>query len=139
MAIDQSLVTLEFLWYKLSSSQFYKKLTRKIAFMRGGLGSSSTIWTGTRYELKILRYCGKNQKFVGANYYICGKSRGNTGRGRGFFLPTSWIGFRYVILHIICATCRKFVIFFVFSMFIFNVFMNIIFLSIFIWFQLFVC
>ena len=28
--------------------------------MRGGLGSSSTIWTGTRYELKISRYCGKS-------------------------------------------------------------------------------
>ena len=41
---DQSLVTLAFLREKLSQPQFYKDFTRKTAFLRGGLGSSSIIW-----------------------------------------------------------------------------------------------
>ena len=32
---DQSLVTAAFLWEKLSQPQFYKDLTRKIAFFEG--------------------------------------------------------------------------------------------------------
>ena len=32
---DQGLVTLAFLWEKLSYPQFYKDLTKKINFMRG--------------------------------------------------------------------------------------------------------
>ena len=42
-SFDQSLVTLAFLWQKLSKSQFYKDLTRQTVFLRGGLGSSSII------------------------------------------------------------------------------------------------
>ena len=38
------LVTLAFLREKLSQPQFYKDLTRKTGFLRGGLGSSSIIW-----------------------------------------------------------------------------------------------
>ena len=34
---DQSLVTLGFLWGRLSQPQFHKALTRKIPFLRGGL------------------------------------------------------------------------------------------------------
>ena len=41
---DQSLATVAFLWETLSQPQFYKDLTRKTAFFRGGLGSSSIIW-----------------------------------------------------------------------------------------------
>ena len=40
---DKSLVALAFLWEKLSLPQFYKDLTKKIAFFRGGLGSDSMI------------------------------------------------------------------------------------------------
>ena len=40
---DESLVALVFLWEKLSQPQFYKDLTRKTTFLRGGLGSSSII------------------------------------------------------------------------------------------------
>ena len=32
------------IWEKLSQPQFYKDLTTKTAFLRGGLGSSSIIW-----------------------------------------------------------------------------------------------
>ena len=32
------------LWEKLSQPQFYKDLTRKTAFLRGGLGLSSITW-----------------------------------------------------------------------------------------------
>ena len=39
----QSLVTVAFLWEKLSQPQLYKDLTRKTAFLRGGHGSSSVI------------------------------------------------------------------------------------------------
>ena len=41
---DQSLVTVAFLWEKLSEPQLYHDLTRKTAFFRGGLCSSSIIW-----------------------------------------------------------------------------------------------
>ena len=40
---DQSLVTVAFLSEKLSQPQFYKDLTTKTAFLRGGLGSNLTI------------------------------------------------------------------------------------------------
>ena len=42
-SFDESLVALVFLWEKLSQPQFYKDLTRKTTFLRGGLGSSSII------------------------------------------------------------------------------------------------
>ena len=41
---DQILVTLAFLFEKLSQPQFYEDLTKKPIFLRGGVGSSSTIW-----------------------------------------------------------------------------------------------
>ena len=41
---DQNLVTVAFLLEKLSQPQLYKNLTRKTAFLRGGLCSSSIIW-----------------------------------------------------------------------------------------------
>ena len=40
---DQSLVTVAFLSEKLSKPQFYKDLTTKTVFLRGGLGSSLII------------------------------------------------------------------------------------------------
>ena len=41
---DQSLVTLAFLREKLSQLQLYKDLTKKAAFLRGGLRSGLIIW-----------------------------------------------------------------------------------------------
>ena len=59
---DQSLVTLAFLWEKLSQPQFYKDLTRKTAFLRGGLGSSSIIRLGLGTNLKLYTSVGKGLK-----------------------------------------------------------------------------
>ena len=51
---DQSLMTLAFLWEKLSQSQFYNDLSRKTVFLRSRLDWSSIIWD---------LYKGTNLKF----------------------------------------------------------------------------
>ena len=95
---DQSLVTVAFLWEKLSQPQFYKDLTRITAFLEGwssfkfnnyglALGTNLKLYTSVGKGLKL-----KSQKYLGANFYICRSYRGKTGRGL-FVLPSlSWIG-----------------------------------------------
>ena len=86
------MVTLAFLWEKLSQPQCYKGLTRKTAFLRGGLGSrliTLNVWPlrmTLRYDLEILQECGKrpktkSQDVLGANSYVCRSYREKTGRG----------------------------------------------------------
>ena len=68
---DQSLVTAAFLWEKLSQPQFYKDLTRKIAFFEGwswfkfnnlglALGAKLKFYTSLSEEFKL-----KVRKFLG--------------------------------------------------------------------------
>ena len=68
---DQSLVTLAFLWEKLSQPQFYKDLTRKTAFFEGwswfkfnnlglALGTNLKVYTSLSKGLKL-----KARKFWG--------------------------------------------------------------------------
>ena len=85
----QSLVTLAFLWEKLSQPQFDKDLTRKTAFFEDGRGSSSIIWDWHRYKLEILHQQGKRVKTKSqkANSYVCRSYRGKTGRGSVFASP----------------------------------------------------
>ena len=61
--------------------------------MKGNLGSSSYLGTGTRYGLAVLHQYGKkvktkSQKVLGANSNISRSYRGKAGRGRGSFLLT---------------------------------------------------
>ena len=68
----------------------------KPIFLRGSVGWSSIIWTGTWYGLEILHQCDKrvktkSQKVLGANPYVCRSYRAKTGRG-WMGLPPSWIG-----------------------------------------------
>ena len=84
-------------------SKFYKDLTRITAFLRGYLGSSSTIWIGRRYELEILHHCSKrvktkSQRVFGANSYVCRSQVKEEKLVEGAFsshspLP-SWIGLK---------------------------------------------
>ena len=83
---DQSLVTVAFLWEKISQPQFYKDLTRKTTFFEVQV---QEFGTGTRYKLEILRQCGtrvrtKSQKVLGSNSYVCRSYRGKTGTGDRF-------------------------------------------------------
>ena len=60
--------------------------------MRGGLGSSSIIGTGTRYDLKCLHQYGKrvktkSQRVLGANSYVCRNCWEKTGRRLFYSLP----------------------------------------------------
>ena len=83
---DQSLVTLAFLWEKLSQPQFYKDLTRKTAFFwRVVLVQVQQFGTDTRYKLEILHQCRKrvktkSQNVFGANSYVCRSYRGKIAR-----------------------------------------------------------
>ena len=90
---DQSLVTVAFLWEKLSQPQFYKDLTRKTAFFEGWswfkfnnlrlvLGTNLKFYTSVAKGLKL-----KVRKVLGADFYVCRSYRGKTGRW-GFFFPT---------------------------------------------------
>ena len=104
------MVTVEFLWEKLSQPQFRKDLTRKTAFFRG-LVLLQIPWfgTGIRCKLEFLHQCGKkvktkSQKVLGASSYVCRSYRGKTGRG-GCVLFASphllpWIGLRKGVLKI---------------------------------------
>ena len=80
---DQSLVTVAFLWEKLSQPQFYKDLARKNAFFEG--------WSWFRFnnlELALDRNLkfytsvanGLKLKVLGANSYVYRSYRGKTGR-----------------------------------------------------------
>ena len=74
---DQSLVTLAFIWEKLSQPQFYKDLTRKTAFFEGWswfkfnnlelvLGTSLKFYTSMakRLKLKVRKFWGLIPTFV---------------------------------------------------------------------------
>ena len=91
---DQSLVTVAFLWEKLSQPQFYKDLTRKTAFFEGwswfrfnnlglALGTNLEFYTSVAKGLKL-----KVRKFFRANSYVCRSYRGKlVVRGGGFLPP----------------------------------------------------
>ena len=85
LSYDQSLVTLAFLWEKLSQPQFYKDLVRKNNFFEGpswlkfnnlrlALGVALKFYTSVTKGLKL-----KIRKFWGANFYVCRSYRGKTG------------------------------------------------------------
>ena len=94
---DQSLVTVAFLWEKLSQPQFYKDLTRKIPFFEGwswfkfnnlglGLGTNLKFSTSVvkRLKLKVRKFRGPNPTFVEV-------TREKLVEG-AFLPPQSWIG-----------------------------------------------
>ena len=58
-------------------------MTRKTAFLRGGLGSSSIIWDWHKVQTWNFTPVWK---VLGADPYFCGSYRGKTGRG-AFLLP----------------------------------------------------
>ena len=71
------------MWPKFGNSSI--SMREFITFLRGGFGSNSITWAGTRYALKIVHWCGKDvksksQKVFGANSYVCRSYRGKTGR-----------------------------------------------------------
>ena len=53
---DQSLLTLAFLWEKLSQLELYKDLTRKTTFLRVCPGSSSIIWNRGLTLVMVLKF-----------------------------------------------------------------------------------
>ena len=74
---DQSLVTVAFLWEKLSQPQFYKDLSKKTAFFKGwswfrfnnlelALGTDLNFYTSVvkRLELKVRKFWGLIPTFV---------------------------------------------------------------------------
>ena len=94
---DQSLVTLTFLWEKLSQPQFYKDLTRKTAFSERwswfkfnylglALGTKWNIYTSVAKGLKrkVRKFWGLIRTFV----EVTGEKRVRV----AFLTPTSWIG-----------------------------------------------
>ena len=100
---DQSLVTLVFLWEKLSQPEFYKDLTRKTAFFEEwswfkfnnlglALGTNLKFYTSVAKGLKL-----KVRKFLGLISMLISRIY----RGReGLFAPLpSWIGLTEAALH----------------------------------------
>ena len=97
---DQSLETLAFLWEKLSWPQFYKDLTRKIAFFELvlswswfkfnnlglALGTNLKVYTSLSKGLKL-----KVRKFWGLILAFA-EVTGEKLVGRPFYPPPSWIG-----------------------------------------------
>ena len=81
----QSLVTLAFLWKKLSELQFYKDLTRRNSFLRNSL------------DLSEKRVKTKSLKVLRANSYVCRSYRRKTGRGRVFFPQLSCLKIKHRI------------------------------------------
>ena len=81
------------IWPKFGNSNIFMAeviitsiLPQQPIFLRGALGSSSIIGTGTRYDLEILHKCGKkvetkSQKILGSNPYIYRSYSRKTGRG----------------------------------------------------------
>ena len=83
---DQSLVTLAFLWEKLSQPSFYKDLTRKtfewwfwfkFNDLRLALGTSLIFYTS------VAKGSIPTFDVLGANSDVCRTYRGKTGRGGG--------------------------------------------------------
>ena len=77
LSCDQSLVTLAFLWEKLSQPQFYKDLTRKTAFFEGwswfkfnnlglALGTNLKFYTSVAKKsiLRVIKFLGLIPRFV---------------------------------------------------------------------------
>ena len=89
---DQSLVTLPFLWEKLSQPQFYKDLTRKTAFFDGWFWfkfNNLGLTLGT--NLKLYTSVGKGLKVNGGKFWgLIPTFVGVTGEKleAGVFLPT---------------------------------------------------
>ena len=99
---DQSLVTLTFLWEKLSRPQFFKDLTRRTPFFEGwswfklnnwqglALGTNLKFYTsvGIKLKLKVRKFWGLIPAFI----EVTGEKlvRG----GRMFAGPPSWIVLR---------------------------------------------
>ena len=85
-----SLVTLAFLWEKLSWPQFYKDLTRKTAFFEkwswfkfNNLGLA--LGPNLQFNASVAKRLKLRQKVFGANSYVC-----ISYRGKPFWRP-SWI------------------------------------------------
>ena len=74
---DQGLVTIAFLWEKLSQHQFYKDLTRKKTFFKGCSWKKGSLETLHQFGKRVK---AKSQKVLGANSYVCRNYRGKTGR-----------------------------------------------------------
>ena len=99
---DSNYIVDVFMWPKFRNSsismrevikqpQFYKDLTRKTVFLRGGLGSSSIIWDWYLVKTWSFTPCDKrvktkSQKDLGANFYISRSSRRKRVRG-SFYRP----------------------------------------------------
>ena len=65
---------------------FIRIWPEKPFFLRGSVGWSSIIQTGTWYGLEILHQCDervktKSQKILGAKSYVCRSYRAKTGKG----------------------------------------------------------
>ena len=95
---DQSLVTLAFLWEKLSWPQFYKDLTRKITFFEGWpLFKFNNLELALGMNLKFYTSVGKGLKVKIRQFYglvptvveVTGEKLVGWG---GLFGPPSWIG-----------------------------------------------
>ena len=85
---DQNLVSLAFLWDKLSKPQFYKDLTKKKHYFWG------VVLIFSRYGLKILHQVkSKIQNVLWGNSYVFRGYKGNTGRELvGSTSEKGWIG-----------------------------------------------
>ena len=97
---DQSLVTVAFLWEKLSQPRFYKDLSKKTAFFKGwswfrfnnlelALGTDLNFYTSVvkRLELKVRKFWGLIPTFV----EVTGEKL-VVGGGGGGVCPPYWIG-----------------------------------------------
>ena len=97
---DQSLVTVAFLWEKLSQPQFYKDLTRKTAFFKGwswfkinnlelALDTNFKFYNSVAkgLNLKVRKFCWLIPMFVEVT-----KEKLIGGGGGPFAPPPSWIG-----------------------------------------------
>ena len=95
---DQSLVTVAFLWEKLSQPQFYKDLTRKTTFFEGwscfkfnnlglALGANLEFYTSVTKRLKLK--VGKFRGLIPTFLEVTGKKLVVGGRGL-FALPLSF-------------------------------------------------
>ena len=101
------------IWPKFGNSNIFMTevvitsiLPQQPIFLRGALGSSSIIGTGTRYDLEILHKCGKkvetkSQNILESNPYIYRGYSRKTGRGlfaRGSNIFKTFIKVRYTLL-----------------------------------------
>ena len=97
---DQNLVTLAFLWKKLSQPQFYKDLTRKTAFFEGwswfkfnnlglALGTNLKFYNNAAKELKL-----KVRKFWGLIHTFAEVIGEKLVEGPFSPPPPSWIGLK---------------------------------------------